>query len=226
MNILSAENLGYSVHSTPRDVKKILSGINLEVSEGSTLGISGESGSGKTTLAKILAGHLKPTSGKLSINLTPLNKSNPVQLLFQNTGSILHPLRRVNEMVAEAAYVHCRDNKKAMADTENLFNHLDFSRELWNKRGYELSGGEQQRAALARILAVKPQLLILDEPFAAQDVQSQLRILNLLKKIKDEFSLTIICISHNIRILENFSDPVIIMKNGTIASQQEVRSEN
>jgi len=88
--------------------------------------------------------------------------------------------------------------------------------ELYSRRGMELSGGEQQRAALARLLAVKPILLILDEPFSAQDVESQVNLVKLFKKLNKEFYLTMICISHDLRILRNLTSRVIILKDGEI----------
>jgi peptide/nickel transport system ATP-binding protein len=108
-------------------------------------------------------------------------------------------------------------------DKNNLENERDavlasvgFPKELYNRRGFELSGGEQQRAALARLLATKPVLLILDEPFSAQDIESQLKLVKLFKQLNKEFNLTMICISHDLRILRNLAGRVIILKDGEI----------
>ena len=90
------------------------------------------------------------------------------------------------------------------------------SPDLGNRKGYELSGGEQQRAALARLLAVNPKLLILDEPFSAQDIESQLNLVNLFKKINKEFNITILCISHDLNILRKLVNRVLIIKEGEI----------
>jgi ABC-type oligopeptide transport system ATPase subunit len=93
---------------------------------------------------------------------------------------------------------------------------VGFPKELYNRRGFELSGGEQQRAALARLLSVKPILLILDEPFSAQDVESQLNLVKLFRKLNKEFHLTMICISHDLKILRNLANRVIILRDGEI----------
>ena len=98
---------------------------------------------------------------------------------------------------------------------------MDFPKNLYDRRGFQLSGGEQQRAALARLLATNPVLLILDEPFSAQDVESQLKLVKLFKKLNTEFKLTMICISHDLRILRNLANRVIILKDGEIVESGE-----
>jgi ABC-type glutathione transport system ATPase component len=101
-------------------------------------------------------------------------------------------------------------------ERNKILNSIGFRDELYDRRGYQLSGGEQQRAALARLLAARPVLLILDEPFSAQDVESQLKLLKLFKKLNKDLGLTMICISHDLRILRNLADRIIILRNGEI----------
>ncbi len=213
-NFLEVKNLSYSVKGKAGDIS-ILKDISFKLKKNKTLGIAGESGSGKTTLGKLLAGILKPVTGEIIFNrsIEKNNKIHPVQILFQNNGEILNPLRKVSDMVDEA--VRLRSGKKEMVNIRNgLFNSLNFDKDLWDRKGFELSGGEQQRAALARLLAVKPELLILDEPFSAQDPESQLNLLNLFLKIKNEFNVTLICVAHNLRILRKLCDEIIIMYRG------------
>ncbi len=214
MNILTVENIRYTVYPSPGEAKDILRNISFNVNDKSICGISGESGSGKTTLAKIIAGHLTPSSGTVNINAAKRNNIPPVQMLFQNTGDILNPFRKIFDVIKEAAALTGEPNPES--ETEKLLDMIKLSPKLWNNRGYQLSGGEQQRAALARLLAVKPKLLILDEPFAAQDVESQVNLISLLTEVKKQFDLTIMCISHNIRILKNLADKIIVMKDGGI----------
>jgi len=102
---------------------------------------------------------------------------------------------------------------------EKIFNAVNFPENLRLRKGYQLSGGEQQRAALARILAVDPQLLILDEPFSSQDFDSQENFLSLFKKINEEFGTAIICISHNLGILRKLCMRVLIMQKGEIVEE-------
>ncbi|MFZ0455855.1 MAG: ATP-binding cassette domain-containing protein [Ignavibacteriaceae bacterium] len=219
--ILKVENVNYSVHSG-RKTKQILRGINFKINQNDILGVSGESGSGKTTLAKVIAGILVPSNGKVSFVGTQgangKRKANPVQILFQNNGEILNPLREINDIVKESISIADKEEDPELK-MEEIFKVIDFPRYLWNRKGYELSGGEQQRAALARILAVNPELLILDEPFSAQDPESQLNLLNLFLSLNKKFNITIICIAHNLRILEKLCNKMIILFNGETVEQ-------
>jgi peptide/nickel transport system ATP-binding protein len=218
--LIEVNNLSYDVQGDPGKVS-ILRNISFSLGRSRTLGIAGESGSGKTTLGKLLAGILIPTEGEIRFgfrNRTGNNKISRVQILFQNNGEILNPLRRVSDIVDEAAGL-LSPGKEAFQKRINLFNSLNFPEELWNRKGFELSGGEQQRAALARLLAVEPELLILDEPFSAQDPESQLNFLNLFNKIKEEFNINLVCIAHNVRILRKLCDEIIIIYRGRLVEQ-------
>ncbi|MEJ2616926.1 MAG: ATP-binding cassette domain-containing protein [Ignavibacteriaceae bacterium] len=219
--ILKIENMNYSVYSG-KNLKQILKGINFSINQNDILGISGESGSGKTTLAKVIAGILLPTDGKVNFMGTQepdgSSRANPVQILFQNSGEILNPLRGINEVIKEAITIADKENDPQIK-MEEIFNVLDFPNHLWNRKGYELSGGEQQRAALARILAVNPQLLILDEPFSAQDPESQLNLLDLFLSLNKKFNITIICIAHNLKILGRLCNKMVILYEGEIMEQ-------
>ncbi len=225
--LLNVRNLNYSVTNAEifgrREKEKIiLNDISFSINKGKILGIAGESGSGKTTLAKIISGVIQKTSGEISFNFSnEWNKvrCSPVQILFQNTGEILNPFRTINEIVEEAVNIRFKDKKITYSLKESIFDSLNFSKSLWNRKGYELSGGEQQRAALARLLAVKPELLILDEPFSSQDAASQLNLLTVFKTINEKFGITMICIAHNLRILRKLCDNLIIMYKGRIVEQ-------
>ncbi len=213
--ILKVENLSYSI-TQKNEEKIILKNISFEMERNSVLGISGESGSGKTTLAKVLAGIIKPYSGKINYFFEKKNKKiSPVQILFQNTGEIINPLRKVADMIGLTNSVSKKE------DEEQLINIVGIGKHLLGKRGYELSGGEQQRVALARILAVKPELMILDEPFSAQDYESQENFLNLFLNLKKNLDITMICIAHNLQLLKKLSDEVIILYNGEIVEKNK-----
>ena len=221
--LVKAENVSYK---TDKD-KVILNGISFELTKGDVLGIAGESGSGKTTLGKILAGLLIPSSGKVVFNKPSgweRTKVSPVQILFQNNSEILNPYRRIDAVVKEALKLRFGKNIETEQKMEVIFNSINFEKSLWNRKGYELSGGEQQRGALARVLAVEPELLILDEPFSAQDPDSQLNFLNLFKKINKERGTTMICISHNLQILGELCSNIVIMYNGTIVERGESKA--
>ena len=206
---------------------EILKNISFEVERGKVLGISGQSGSGKSTLAKILAGVIDQTSGKIkkSFKKDWSNSSpEPVQILFQNDGELINPFRKVKNVLNEAFELKFKINKDYSAEIDNIFSHFNLNLQLKERKGSQLSGGEKQRIALARIIIAEPEILILDEPFSSQDVESQLNILNLINRLKEELNLTIICISHDLNILKHFSDSILIMYSGKIVESGTTQS--
>jgi len=219
MPLLKIENISYSVMVKEENKKQfdILKNVSFEVEAGEIVGICGESGGGKSTLARVIAGLIKPDSGKIILNSEAIvRKSSPIQILFQNHGETLHPFRKVQTIIDEALKINGVEKNNLENEREAVLTSVGFPKVIYQRRGFELSGGEQQRAALARLLAVKPLLLILDEPFSAQDVESQLNFVKLFKKLNKEFNLTMICISHDLRILRNLANRVIILKDGEI----------
>lgn len=219
MPLLKVENISYSVEVKEEKKRQfdILKNVSFEVEQGEIIGICGESGGGKSTLAKVIAGLIKPDSGKITlISESKRKKSNPIQILFQNHGEVLNPYRKVPSIIDEALRISGITQSNLRKEREKVLNSVGFPMELYSRRGMELSGGEQQRAALARLLSAKPVLLILDEPFSAQDVESQVNLVKLFKKLNKEFYLTMICISHDLRILRNLTGRVIILKDGEI----------
>jgi len=221
--LLKAENISYFIGKG----KPILSNISFELNKGEILGIAGESGSGKTTLGKIIAGLITPSEGKIIFNKPfgwESTRVSPIQILFQNNGEILNPFRRIDFVVKEALKLRNGENTDINEEADKIFLSLDLEENLRRRKGYELSGGEQQRGALARLLAVKPLLLILDEPFSAQDPDSQCNFLNLFKKINHDMGLTLICISHNLRILKELCNNILIIYRGSIVERGECRA--
>ncbi|HCY74282.1 MAG TPA: hypothetical protein DHV28_00040 [Ignavibacteriales bacterium] len=221
--IIKVENVSYSVNNksifSGNESIEILRNISFSVERGKVLGISGQSGSGKSTLAKILAGIYTQTSGAIKRDfkkdwskLLP----KPVQILFQNDGDLLNPCRSVNDILNEAFELKSKKYKLYSSEINKVFTQFDINPNLRNRKGSQLSGGEKQRIALARIVIMEPEVLILDEPFSSQDVESQLNILNLINKVKENLDLTVICISHDLNILKRFSDNLIIMFDGGI----------
>ncbi len=229
--ILKVENISYSVekknsfsgfHSV-----EILKNISFEIERGKVLGISGQSGSGKSTLAKIIAGVSPITAGTIQKYFKKdWSKSSPkpVQILFQNDGELINPFRKVNDVLNEAFELKFNKNRKYDSEIENIFSLFNLNQQLKESKGSQLSGGEKQRIALARIIIVEPEILILDEPFSSQDVEAQLGILTLIKKLKTDLDLTIICISHDLNILKHISNDLIIMYNGSIAEIGSIES--
>lgn len=197
--------------------KTILENISFEILDKEIFSIAGESGSGKTTLAKILAGIIKPTKGEIKYFLTDnLHSSNvsSVQILFQNNGELINPYRTVESVLKEAII---KAGKNSLVNSvDDLLEIFSLSKQIKIQKGYSLSSGQQQRVALARILAVNPRIIILDEPFSAQDKDSVENLISLVKDINKKYGMTIVCISHDIQIIRNISDRVLILKNGKI----------
>jgi peptide/nickel transport system ATP-binding protein len=218
--LLKADNISYVINKD----KTILKEISFELQKGKILGIAGESGSGKTSLGKILAGLITPTAGRVIFNKPSgwgNTKVSPIQLLFQNNGETLNPFRRIDSVIRESVKLRFGKNAEISSKAEEVLDSINFEKSLRKRKGYELSGGEQQRGALARLLAVEPELLILDEPFSSQDPDSQVTFLNLFKKINCERGTTMICISHNLQILKELCSFVLVMYNGTIVESGE-----
>jgi len=222
--LIQLNNISYSVEDEQLSLSKgmtsdILFDISFSVCEEEVLGICGESGGGKSTLAKLIAGIIEPTKGEIKLSdklSTNNNKPKAIQILFQNNSNLINPYRKVGDVIDEAIQLSDTSNSIISETKTKLFETLNISRELTDRRGYELSGGERQRVALARLLAVKPKVLILDEPFSAQDVTSQLNFVEVLKRLNEEFGVTMICISHDLKILRKFTHKVIVLQNGRI----------
>jgi ABC-type dipeptide/oligopeptide/nickel transport system ATPase subunit len=218
-NLIEVKNVSYSVE-TNEAKNNILNNVSFKLERNKVLGIAGESGSGKTTLAKILCGIIQPDEGEINFFFKDRKRiPSSVQILFQNTGEIINPLRETGIMLKEA--ISKRTKTGGEAELNKILDSVKISRDLLNRKGYELSGGEQQRIALARILAVKPELLILDEPFSAQDYESQENFLNLFLDLKKNLNVTMICIAHNLTLLRKLANEIIILFNGEIVEMNK-----
>lgn len=221
--ILKCENITYeapdeNIFTTKKKV--ILNNISLEVVENEILSIAGESGSGKTTLGKILAGILIPTKGEIKYFFNQHDDGRnhqAIQILFQNNGELINPLRTVESVLSEA--IQKAGNKAFTKTVDELLDIFSLPKSLRTQKGYTLSGGQQQRVALARILAVNPEIIILDEPFSAQDKESVENFISIIKSLKNTSGKTVICISHDVKALKDISDSILIMKDGEIVEK-------
>lgn len=228
--LLKSENISYNAPSnelfSKNKTTEILKNISFELFENEILGIAGASGSGKTTLAKILAGVHSLYDGKLEFNFkndwTKI-RTKPVQILFQNSSEILNPIRKVGEVIEEAIKIRFGESHNVNELIQTSLSIVGLDESFLSRRGYELSGGEQQRVALARIISVEPEILILDEPFSAQDVESQLNFVRLIKKISKEKKISLIIISHNLNILKLLCSRIMILSEGKIAEIGETK---
>lgn len=207
-------------------------GIGFDVHEGECLAIVGESGSGKTTVAKTIVGLESPTSGTVEVDghlrgrapsrhAERVRWAAEVQYVFQDPYSSLNPRQRVSDVIATSVGIHQpslrgsarRDAARALLDDVSL--GADFDRRL----PHELSGGQRQRVAIARALAANPSLVILDEAVAALDVSIQAQILNLLADIRAERPITYLFITHDLAVVNQIADRVIVMEQGVVVEE-------
>lgn len=205
-NLVSLSNIDYSVSGlslTGRKSHNILKSITIDLPENSITGIIGESGSGKTTLAKIIAGIFQPVQGEIH-----LKKGANIQLLFQNSEELIHPLRSIESILKDVS------SDKAEIDEICLLTGID--KDFYKRKGITLSGGERQRAGLARILLNKPDLIILDEPFSAQDPDSQINLTSLFREINQKLGTSLLIISHNLAPLRGLAGMIYVMHKGKI----------
>jgi peptide/nickel transport system ATP-binding protein len=204
--------------------------VELEVHPGEAIGIVGESGSGKSTLARAVLRLLRPVSGQIvwlgqpieaasSSELAPLRRDT--QLVFQDPLASLDPRMRVSEIVAEPLRVHRPDldAKARTATVAEMLLRVGLGRNLLARYPHELSGGQAQRVAIARAMILKPKLLVCDEAVSALDVSVQAQILTLLQDLKREYSTSILFISHNLAVVRQLCERVLVLYLGRMMEQ-------
>ena len=195
--------------------------ISLNIHKNTTIGLVGESGSGKSTLGKAIA-NLINFEGKISFNGKEISKSSKeikkhIQIVFQDPYGSLSPRMTVGEIVGEGLGVHFKLTKaEAESRIDKVLSDVGIELAAKNKYPHEFSGGQRQRIAIARSLIMNPAFMILDEPTSALDRSIQIQVINLLKDIQDEYKLTYLFISHDLKVIRSMSDYIFVMKDGKI----------
>lgn len=216
-----------SVRYPGRPPVQALSEASFVLYPGETMGIVGESGSGKTTLGRALLRLVDAQSGEAwyqGQNLLALSEASlrslrrDIQMIFQDPYSALNPRHSIGRAIMEPMQWHgiCRNAAEGKEQTIELLRTVGLGPEYFDRYPHELSGGQRQRACIARALSVRPRLLICDESVSALDVSVQAQVLNLLQDLRDAQGLSMIFISHDISVIRQISDRVLVMKDGRI----------
>lgn len=227
--LLEVQNLT-KYFATPSGQLHAVDGVNFTLEEGKTLGIVGESGCGKSTTGRVILKLIEPSGGKIifdgeDITKYSRRKMRPLrtrmQMIFQDPFSSLDPRQTVSQLIAEPIVEHKLIRGKAAIEkrTLELMETVGLASRLMNSYPHELDGGRRQRIGIARAIAVKPKLIICDEPVSALDVSIQAQILNLLKKLQKDLGLTYIFITHNLAVVKYFSDDIAVMYLGQLVEK-------
>lgn len=214
---------------------KAVDGVDFEVKKGEVFGIVGESGCGKSTLGKAICKLIEPTDGKIILDGEDIrgynskkmrNVRKKVQMVFQDPYASLNPRMSIHDILAEPLQIHGLVKGKQEIDEAVVCLLREVGMDDYHARRYphEFSGGQRQRIGIARALAVRPQLIIADEPVSALDVSIQSQVLNLMSKLKKEYHLTYIFIAHDLSVVEHISDRIGVMYLGNFV--EEANKEN
>ena len=203
--------------------------VSFEIRKGETLGVVGESGCGKSTLGKAIIRLHDPTSGSVvfdGIDITHLSRSRMrpirrrIQMIFQDPNSSLNPRMTVEVALREVIRLHkIVPNNEMRSYIDSLLTKVGLRIDDRGKYPHEFSGGQKQRIGIARALAVKPEFIIADEPVSALDVSIQAQVLNLLMDLKNELQLTLLFVSHDLKVIDHFCDRMLVMYLGNVVEE-------
>ncbi|UTY22825.1 ABC transporter ATP-binding protein [Treponema denticola] len=222
--ILKVSNLK-KYFKTPKGMLHAVDDINFSLDEGKTLGVVGESGCGKSTLGRTILRLLEPTSGSVFFEDSDIAKLNAgemrklrqkMQIIFQDPFASLNPRRTVASLIGNPMKIHktYKSKKEFEERIKELMDTVGLSPRLFNAYPHELDGGRRQRIGVARAIALNPKFIVCDEPVSALDVSIQAQILNLLQELQEKLGLTYIFITHDLSVVNYFSDEIMVMYLG------------
>lgn len=225
--ILEVENLKKTFYKGKMPYLAV-DNISFSMEEGSCLGLVGESGCGKSTTAKLITHLIKPEAGIIRLNGEPIqdakgkqrkNIYRDVQMVFQTPQDSFDPRRSLGDGIMESMINMGTGRKEARQKMMELLQMVELDSEFSSRYPHEVSGGQCQRAAIARALAVQPKLIICDEATSALDVTVQAQIVELLRKLQREMGLSILLICHDLALVQEFCDKVLVMYQGKIVER-------
>lgn len=221
-----------------RNARPAVDGVSLCVAKGESLGIVGESGSGKTTLARMILGLVPPTSGLIRVAGVELAQAHSqalcalrrqMQPVFQDSYGALNPRMRVGEIIAEPLVIHRNgmgniQRAEIRERVKKLLEEVGLDHSAMNRYPHEFSGGQRQRINIARALALRPSLLVLDEPVSALDVSVGAQIINLLRSLQQQYNLTTLFISHSMPLVRYLCSRIVVMRNGRVVEEGDAEA--
>ena len=202
---------------------KAVDGVFFEIGKGETFGLVGESGCGKTTVGRCLLHLIEPTSGEVRFKGEDILRFNgerlrvlrrKMQIIFQDADGSLNPRMRVFDLLVEPLRVHGLLNGRGNEEALRLLELVNLTPDLLIRFPHELSGGQRQRIGIARAMALSPEFIVADEPAASLDLSVQAQILELMKRLQEEFGISYLLISHNLRMVKLMADRVAVMYLG------------
>ncbi|MXX72990.1 MAG: ABC transporter ATP-binding protein [Gemmatimonadetes bacterium] len=209
---------------------RAVDGVSFRLERGETLGLVGESGCGKTTTARAVLCLTRPNSGRVVFDGVDVGRATArelralrprMQMVFQDSYSSLNPRRTVGRSIAEPLLQHTKLSRMERNErVAELLNFVGIDPALATRMPHEFSGGQRQRVGIARALALRPDLIVCDEPISSLDISIQAQIVNLLADIQDRFGLTCLFISHDLRMVRHLCDRVAVMHRGKIVETQ------
>ncbi|AKB55471.1 MULTISPECIES: ATP-binding cassette domain-containing protein [Methanosarcina] len=230
MALLEVKNLKKHYYSGlfQIQVNKAVDGVSFRIEKGKTLGLVGKSGCGKSTLGRTVLRLLEPTEGSIIFDGQDISGlkdhslkylGTRMQIIFQNPKSCLNPKMKVYDIIAEPLRLHrlCAKDEE-LERVKELIEIVSLNEELLFRYPKELSGGQLQRVAIARVLSMKPELIVADEPTSMLDPLVQAQILSLLKGLQIKFKISFLFISHDIKVVEWMSDEIAFMEKGKIVN--------
>jgi len=209
------------------DTVRAVDGVSFEVERGTTLGLVGESGSGKSTTARAILRLVEPTSGTVEIDGQDITRLGPrelrrartkAQMVFQDPYASLNPRRTIFDTIAEPLYIHDRvkTEREAMREVVELLGMVGLEPSYLRRYPHEMSGGQRQRVGIARAVALRPELILLDEPVSALDVSIQAQIVNLLGELQSKLGLSYVFVAHDLAVVRHLSAEIAVMQEGKI----------